>query len=148
MLLLLVKICKTLCILNILGSVRFGFFYLLFMFGSVRFGLLSNQRFKIGSVRFVQARFGQKNRFGSVGPHGLSWELLFSTKHLKSSINLLGQKMPFDVTDVGKMLMTMTTGVNCTIKIFYKQLLSARIPKAQKKTVKSSSFLRFWDLRA
>ena len=30
---------------------------------------------------------------------------------------------------------------------FYEQLLRSQIPKAQKKTVKSSSFLRFWDLR-
>ena len=66
MLLLLVKICKTLCILNILGSARFGFFYLLFMFGSVRFGLLSNQRFKIGSVRFGLFRLGLDRKIGSV----------------------------------------------------------------------------------
>ena len=30
---------------------------------------------------------------------------------------------------------------------FYEQLLHAKIPKVQKKTVNSSSFLHFWDLR-
>jgi len=32
--------------------------------------------------------------------------------------------------------------------MFYEQLLRTQIPKAQKKTVKSSSFLHFWDLHA